>query len=237
MATLEHPDSPTVTGPSVPGPRLFAAMSLLAANVGFLALFIALDLTLFQLVFVYWLELLWIGLFSGLKLVTASLFGRPYENRWVDVSRGAALFTSLFAIVKSAGLFFTLLGATGIGLILAHESMSGIPAEDFVAGEASLLLKCSVLFLAGHALSFVINFLALGEFRHARAVALLWLPFQRGLALLIIVAGGLAAIVKWPNLFSATGFALALILVKLAADWLLHARERQTLAQTRTVSA
>ena len=75
------------------GARALAALSLLAANVGFLALFIVFDLTLFELVVVYWLELLWIGLFSGLKLLTASLFGSPYENRWVDVSVGAAFFT------------------------------------------------------------------------------------------------------------------------------------------------
>lgn len=206
--------------------RLFAALSLVAANTGFLALFFVFDLTLFELVVVYWLELFWIGLFSGLKLLTASIFGSPYENRWVDVSRGAAFLISLFAIVKSAGLFFMLLIAAGAGLILTNEALTGVPGEDFLRTAAPLLFKCSLLFLVGHALSFVINFVLLGEFRRARAAPLLWLPFKRSIALLAIVAGGLLAIVKWPALFSTSVFAIVLILIKLCADWFLHSRER-----------
>ncbi|MDH5618246.1 MAG: DUF6498-containing protein, partial [Gammaproteobacteria bacterium] len=53
------------------GARGVAALSLFAANAGMLFLFFALDLTLFEVVVVYWFEALWVGLFSGLKLVTA----------------------------------------------------------------------------------------------------------------------------------------------------------------------
>lgn len=221
---IARPPAAGVPGHSA---RLVAALGLVAANVGFLALLVVLDLTLFELVVVYWLELLWIGLFSGLKLLVASLFGSPYENRWIEVSKGAAVFISLFAVVKSAGIFFTLLMAAGIGLIMAHEALTGVPGEEFLKGEAPLLLKCSVLFLVGHALSFIINFVVLGEFRRARAAALFWLPFKRSVALLVIVAAGLTAIAKWPGPLSATGFALVLVVVKLSTDWFLHARERQ----------
>lgn len=228
MSTYDDIASPPADALRAHSARAFAALSLFAANLGFLVLFVAFDLTLFELVVVYWLELLWIGLFSGLKLLTASIFGSPYENRWVDVSVGAALFMSLFAIAKSAGFFFILLFAAGMGLILAHEGLTGVPGEEFVEAEAPLLLKCSLLFLIGHALSFVINFIVLGEFRRARAVALLWLPFKRSIALLVIVIGGLIVIAKWPALFNATVFALALILIKLSADWFLHSRERKS---------
>lgn len=230
MSTFDDIVSPQTGTSHGQGARAFAALSLLAANLGFLALFVVFDLTLFELVVVYWLELLWIGLFSGLKLVTASLFGSPYENRWVEVSTGAAILMSLVAIAKSAGLFFTLLFAAGMGLLLANEALTGVPPGVFVESEALLLLKCSLLFLIGHALSFVINFVVLAEFRHARVVPLLWLPFKRSIALLAIVASGLLAIVNWPALFSATSFALVLIVIKLCADWFLHRRERSTFA-------
>lgn len=230
MSTIDDIAAPPAEVLEGQGARALAALSLLAANVGFLALFIVFDLTLFELVVVYWLELLWIGLFSGLKLLTASLFGSPYENRWVDVSVGAALLMSLFAIVKSAGLFFTLLFAAGMGLLLANEALTGVSPGEFVEAEASLLLKCSLLFLVGHLLSFLINFIVLGEFRRASAVALLWLPFKRSIALLAIVGGGLLIIVRWPALFDATSFALVLILIKLGADWFLHRRERRSFA-------
>ena len=103
------------------GPRGVAALTLFAANAGMLFLYFALDLTLFQLVVVYWFEALWIGFFSGLKLLTASLFGDPYENRWVDVSPGSGFLISLFAIVKSGGAFLFILVITGVALVVAQD--------------------------------------------------------------------------------------------------------------------
>ena len=47
------------------GPRGVAALTLFAANAGMLFLYFALDLTLFQLVVVYWFEALWVGLFRA----------------------------------------------------------------------------------------------------------------------------------------------------------------------------
>lgn len=210
------------------GARGVAALSLFAANVGMLFLYFALDLTLFEVVVVYWFEALWVGLFSGLKLLTASLFGDPYENRWVDVSWGSGLFLSLFAIIKSSGFFLTILALTGVALVVAHEGLTGVDGNDFVREQGPLLLKCSLLFLAGHGLSFVINFLILGEFRHARAGTLLWLPFKRGLALFVTIVAALTALQTWPGVLTYTTFALLLIIVKLAWDYFLHTRERRS---------
>jgi len=216
------------TGPSHRiGPRGVAALTLFAANAGMLFLFFALDLTLFELVVVYWFEALWIGLFSGLKLITASLFGDPYENRWVDVSRGSSFLISLFAIVKSGGAFLFILIMTGTALVVAQEALTGVDGNDFVRTQGPLLLKCSLLFLAGHGLSYIINFLFLGEFRHARALTLLWLPFKRSLALFVTIAAALTAIQTWPGVLTYTTFAALLIVIKLAWDYFLHTRERR----------
>jgi hypothetical protein len=210
------------------GASSVAALSLFAANAGMLFLFFALDLTLFQVVVVYWFEALWIGLFSGLKLLTASLFGDPYENRWIDVSRGSGFLLSLYAIFKSGGAFLVILVFTGIALVVAHQELTGTDGNDFVREQGSLLLKCSLLFLAGHGLSFVTNFLILGEFRRARFGALLWLPFKRGLALFVTIVAALTAVQTWPGVLSYTVFAAILIIVKLAWDAFLHRRERAT---------
>ena len=212
------------------GPSSVAALSLVAANTGMLFLYVALDLTLFEVVVVYWFEALWVGLFSGLKLLTASLFGSPYDNRWVEVSWGSSLFFSLFAIVKSAGVFLAILVFTGLALVVAHEGLTGISGDEFVREQGMLLLKCSLLFLIGHGLSFVINFLLRGEFRHARAGTLLWLPFKRSLALFITIVAALTALQTWPGILSYTTFALLLIVVKLTWDYFLHTRERRTFA-------
>jgi hypothetical protein len=210
------------------GARSMAALSLFAANAGMLFLYFALDLTLFEVVVVYWFEALWVGLFSGLKLLTASIFGDPFENRWLDVSRGSGLFIALFAIVKSSGVFLTILALTGVALVVAHEGLTDISGNDFVREQAPLLLKCSLLFVAGHGLSFIVNFLFLGEFRHARIGTLLWLPFKRGIALFVTIAAAVTAMQSWPGVLTDTTFAALLIVVKLAWDYFLHTRERRS---------
>lgn len=219
------------------GARSLASLSLLAANAGMLLLYVVLDLTLFQLIFVYWWEALWIGLFSGLKLLVASLFGSPFENRWVHVSRGSSLFFSILAMVKSGGIFMAVLALTGVALVVAQQELTGVAGNDFVRAQAMLMLKCSLIFLAGHGLSFVVNFLVLGEFRHARFTTLMWLPFKRALALFVAIVASLTAIQAWPGMISESVYAGGLILVKLGWDYLLHRRERRSFNEQPAVAA
>ena len=117
---------------------------------------------------------------------------------------------------------------TGIALVVANEGLTGTPGNDFVAEQGQLLLQCSLLFVVGHGLSFIINFVVLGEFRHARFGTLLWLPFKRALALFVTIAGALTVMQTWPGIFTYTSFAVLLIAVKLAWDWFLHSRERRS---------
>lgn len=211
-----------------------AALSLFAANAGLLLIYFALDLTLFQLVFVYWWEALWIGLFSGLKLLTASLFGSPFESRWFDISRGGSFLVSLLAIVKAGAAFLALLVLTGVALIVAQQELTGTDGTDFVRDQFGLILKCSLIFLFGHGLSFIVNFLILGEFRHARFGTLLLLPFKRSLALFVAVVASLTAIQAYPGVLSNTTYAALLIAAKLAWDYFLHRRERVSLRTSAT---
>ena len=207
-----------------------AALTLLAANASLLFVAVALDLSLFQIVLVYWWEALWIGLYSGLKLLIASLFGDPYENRWIDVSWGSGFLLSIFAIIKSGAAFLILLALSGVALVVAHESLTGIPGNDFVRDQLELILRCSMLFFVGHGVSFVINFLLRGEFRHARIGTLVWLPFRRCIALFVVIVAALTTIQAYPGILSYTSFALLLIGTKLAWDYVLHRHERRSLA-------
>jgi hypothetical protein len=207
-----------------------AALTLLIANAGLLFIYIAFDLTLFQIILVYWWEALWIGLFSGLKLLTASLFGDPYENKWVHISWGSSFLISVFAIIKSGAAFITMLALTGFALVVAHEKLTGITGNDFIIDQIELILKISMLFFVGHGISFVANFLLRGEFRHARISTLVWLPFKRCIALLVAIVAALICIEVYPGVLSYTSFALLLIGSKLAWDFVLHGRERRSLA-------
>ncbi|MGI9233250.1 MAG: DUF6498-containing protein [Woeseiaceae bacterium] len=208
------------------GGRSVAALSLIAANTLLLLIYLAFDLTLFQIVVVYWWEALWVGLFSGLKLMTASVFGSPYENRWIGVSRGASFLMSLFVIVKAGGAFLFSLMLTGVALVVAYQELTGTDGSEFVREQGGLILRCSLIFLLSHGVSFVINFLFLGEFRRAKFTTLLWLPFKRSIALFVAIAASVTAIQAYPGILNSTTYAAILIAIKLSWDYVLHRRER-----------
>ena len=206
------------------------ALSLLVANAGVLVFYFHWDITLFQLVLVYWCECLWVGIFCAIKLLVASVFGSPYENRYADVSRGAAVFTSVLAIGGTAAAFFSLLGATLMAILFANNTLVLSSIGDELHRLFGVALGASLLLLAGHAISFVVNFLLLGEYRRARFGELLALPFKRCLALLAAILVSLAVVVAVPALASTAGFAVVIIVLKVLWDIRLHIRERRIFA-------
>lgn len=209
-----------------------STLALVAANAGLILIYLIFDLELFQLVVVFWIECLWIGVFSALKLLVASVAGSPYENRYVDFSRGGALLFSLFAIGFIAAEFLFVFVIVGFALSLAFDAFVG-DAKDFLFANLGLMFGGSLLFLGSHAISFVANFLIGGEYKSARFLPLLLLPFTRCFALFaaIVLAVIVAKIV--PGLSNATGFAFVLIALKLAWDLRLHRKERRRLASAR----
>jgi hypothetical protein len=95
--------------------------------------------------------------------------------------------------------------------------------------ELGLLLGISTIFLAGHGISFIGNFLFLGEYKTARAGTLLALPFKRCLALMGAIACAFAIAFYTPNFSSTTAFAMLLIVFKVLWDYRLHTQERRNL--------
>lgn len=203
------------------------AVSLVAANTLLLFLYFWYDVTLFQLVLVYWCECVWIGVFSAVKLCIASIAGDPYENKWVDVSAGTSLFTSL-ALVWFAGAFFlSLLGVLLIAILYVNDVLPlGNPGDDW-RNHIGLVLGASLLLMAAHAISLVANFLVGREYRTARAGELLKLPFTRCLALLLAIVVSIVFVVLVPTFANTTAFATVVIVVKVLWDIRLHRAERR----------
>ena len=205
------------------------ALALILANAGVLVLFFVHDVTLFQLVLVYWCECAWIGVFSAVKLTVASVFGDPYQNRWADVSPGASVFSSLFVIMFSGSAFITLLGFSLMAILFANDVLALSSPGDDMMNHIGLVLGTSSLLLTAHALSFVTNFLLLGEFRTARVGALVALPFKRSLALLFAILISLICAALEPRFSSTAAFAVLVIMLKSLWDLWLHFSERRAL--------
>ena len=199
-----------------------SAISLIVANATVLFLLLHYDLSPIQVVLVYWCECVWIGLFSAAKLALASVIGDPYENRWATFSKGSAFFCS--------SAFFSVLGAVLV-LVVSVQHLLGAANSGLEALEhIPLVLGTSMVLLVSHGISFVVNFLILGEYRRARLGDLITLPFKRSLALLAAILLGLVVVVLVPWLASTTLFAAIVIVLKVLWDLRLHNRERQVFA-------
>ena len=212
----------------------FGALALGVANLGLIVLYFVYELSAYQLVFVFWCECLWVGLFSAVKLIAASAFGDPYENRWAHVTPAAAVFTSILVIGFSSGTFFSLLGVLLLVILAAPEWFAHTSRADDPMSLIGVGLGVSFLFLIGHGLSFIVNFLGRREFETARAFALVTLPFKRCFALLVVTVISLVAVAALPSLASTGLFAAIVLTLKLVWDIWLHLAERRSLAKVDT---
>ena len=208
------------------------ALGLIAANIGVAIYFFVQELSLYQLVLVFWCECLWIGLASAAKLIVASIIGSPFNDRLSDVSAGAAVLLSLFVIGFAGAGFLSL---TGLILMLILSLGEALPGGGSEAADVIVILQASLLLAGGHAVSFVAHFLLGGEFRRARVGQLVALPYLRCLALLGAIAISVFVIYHVPFLGDITSFAALLVLFKLAWDLQLHINERRALARSNNV--
>ena len=234
ILTLNSVSTPETAIAGWPAPLLakasVGALSLVTANAALLLLYFVYELTLFQLVLVYWWECFWIGLFCALKLIVASLAGDPYENRWATVSKGSAVIMSILVIGFVSTSFFSLLGGVGIAILWAQDAFGAAGTDSDALDSISVIIGTSLLFLAGHGISFVVNFLVLGEYKHARVGRLVALPFKRCLAVGVMVAASFAIVLLFPLVDSTAAFAAIVIVIKLIWDVFLHYRERRRFA-------
>lgn len=206
-----------------------SVLVLVAANAGVLFLFLAYDLEISQLLVLYWWESLIIGLFCAAKMLTALIAGKPYRNSTAGLSRGVVLLIStamLFLVVAAATMLSALLGLA-IAPFVERLGHAGITAA--VSGRMGLALGLFGMLVVGHAFSFLVNFLALGEYRSARPRTLIALPIVRSLALAAAIALSYVGALLVPQAIATWGFVIVIVSAKMALDYRLHLRERRAL--------
>lgn len=211
------------------------SMGVLAANAIVLLIAVAKDLSLIEILLVYCCESVWIAVFGALRLIVASIFGDPYQNRWVGLSRGSSLFASIVIIFLVSSTYLWIPGVAFGGVLVAEHMLSVPAAEIDDLQHLWLVLGTSAVFLVSHGLSFLAGFLALGEFRRARMWDLVFFPLKRSLALLVSIAVGLAIVVLLPAIASTLTFVLVVVVLKLLLDLWLYREPRSALAASGSV--
>ena len=226
-------------------PQWFGLTALVVAN-----LLVALQAVLrgwgyYETLLVYWLEAVTIGAYNVLRLLVVGLFGqRPFGawlSRRVGLSSGArlafTLFGTAFFVIKFAG-FALGVGVLVVGLPAFLSRGSGGGAAHVFAGlhaaGPAVGLAVGALVLS-HGFSFMRNFLLGREYARLSVFGLIFWPYAR-LSLVVLVLGlGLVLARTQRTIADTTAFAVALVLVKLAADAATHVMEHRWLAYGASV--
>lgn len=188
-----------------------SAWLLLVVNLVPLAGALWLNWQVLDLLMLFWLENLVIGLFNLVRMATAA-------DR-VRVAR--RIFLMAFFTLHYGGFAF----AHGVALLsLFGPSEPGLPgaAALWATFQASALRWAALALLISHAVSMIMNDWRSGERQRQSVSSLMTRPYQRVMALHVtILVGGLAV-----SLLGAPVWALVvLVLVKMAMDLTLHLRE------------
>ena len=140
---------------------------------------------------------------------------------------------SVAAIFFLGGTFLSLVLGLGLAIVMIPNWLAGVDILDLFMDNAKALFLAGTVLTIGHGLSFVINFIVMGEFRVAGAAQLIGWPFIRCFALLAAVAVAFVVAAAIPQLATTSGFAAILIVMKLLLDYRLHLAERKSIDRRR----
>lgn len=208
-----------------------SAWVLIAVNLGLIFGVAAWHWRVFDIVFLYWVENLVIGVINVLKMIAASpaggleTSGKPLPAQGV-AGNAIKLFLIPFFIVHYGGFCY----GHGIFIfaIFRDNGFSKGIGDIQHAGQlltGNMLLAVSLLAMS-HLFSFFRNYLLGGEYRNTNAAALMMRPYGRIVALHItIIFGGFLAMA----LGSPLGLLVILMVLKTGVDLRMHTSERKKL--------
>lgn len=193
-------------------PILLSSLALVLANLVPLGGVLAGWWSAFEIVLLFWAENVVIGLFQVARMAVVMLRKREWEM--MVLIPFFCLHYGMFTFVH--GIF--------VMAMLAPPEAEGLPD-----GLALLLSPAGLLFallalVASHAFSFVVNFVAGGEWRGMDAGRLMKDPYARVVVLhLVIIGGGAAALALGEPLWALA----ALVVLKIAVDLVAHRRRHR----------
>ena len=216
-----------------------SAWVLIAVNLGLTAGVIVWDWKVFDIVFLYWVENLVIGVINVLKMITAKPDSETDAGQKgpLQATAGKSGTSRLFLIpffIVHYGMFCFGHGVFIFSLFSADNSASGgqlvLGAWDLLTG--GMLLAISLL-AASHLFSFLRNFIGAGEFRRSLPAALMTRPYGRIIALHITIIFGAFLTEAFG---SPLGLLVILMMLKTSVDLAMHQAERRKLATSLSKS-
>lgn len=227
-----------------------SSWTLIAVNLGLILAVVVWKWSVFDIVFLYWVENLVIGainvikmLFSSTSLTSLANGASPQEikaaaqqagvseqhinkfTRWAPIiaSWGAKLFLIPFFVIHY-GMFCYGHGVFVFSLFSDDTLTTG--KSDWAAAQAMLTPDMRVaigLLAASHLFSLLRNYIAAGEYKHTNPAALMMRPYGRIVVLHItIIVGGMLAMAYGDPM----GLLIVLMVLKTLVDLAMHQSER-----------
>lgn len=207
-STSPHSDSSVTKKPT-----RFSALLLILANLIPLLGAVALGWSVFEIVVVYWVENLIVGLLNVFKLLRTPAGNPPSPSAWV-----ARIAQTIFFLVHY-GIFCLVHGVFVFALLGGGFSNNGPQTQSL----APLSWAILALFVS-HLFSFFVNFLGKKEYIGRTLSEQMMAPYPRMIALHVaIVLGAFAVQALGQPLF----LLIILVVGKTIADWKLHLRSHR----------
>ncbi|MEO7725761.1 MAG: DUF6498-containing protein [Burkholderiales bacterium] len=226
----------------LPSWRRVPATALIAANLVVAVITLLRGWGYYEIIIVYWCEAVIIGGFNFARMCMVGLAGEPF-GRWVGADDLTTRFFLVllvlgFYIVKFGGFALTMgLLIAAVPAFLAHAGDTGTREiwHGLRAVGGGVAMAVAALFIS-HGISFVVNFLLGREYANANLLVLLFWPYVRMSLVMVTLAAGLVAAALFPALDASATFGVAIVLIKLAADLIMHTIEHNSFSRTKVAA-
>ena len=197
---------------------------ILASHLIVIGLAFYYQLSMIQLLALYWWEGIWIGIFAALELIVASVLGHPFDNRHMRTGRFGSVVITFFSLSYLSSIFLGLIFWSGAAIYWLTEEMTGRSFWDVMNLDDPGLRSAAATLITLRAVLFAIALIQ-GRFRYIRASSLLKWPLLRFFGFLICIFLGVIVWLANPDavnqeIGTANIFALTVLGFKLMADLL-----------------
>lgn len=194
-----------------------SSLALVLANLVPLAGVLFFGWRVFDVLMLYWLENVIIGVINVMRMAITQDSGKWFLMPFFSVHYGVFCYGHLMAVT---GLFSDSLGAANV-----WEYFLGVPLSELGSASSMAPQWIAVISIAAsHLISYIVNFVGAGEYRRTTAQKLMLRPYGRIVVLHVAIIGG-AALIDW--LGSPISMLVLLVAAKIALDLRFHLQERE----------
>lgn len=207
-----------------------SALALILANLIPLGGVLFFGWRTFDVVFVFWMENVVIGLFNVAKMLTYGAMGKAVMKGLPAMPRIGMMLGMLFMagfFTVHYGTFCFVHGLFVVSLLGGSLGNSGFP-NPFARALDEIMGGLGYAFLAlviSHGISFALNYLKGGEYKRVNPPLLMVAPYGRIVILHIAILFGAFISIA---LGSGVGILVILIVGKILLDLTLHLKERES---------